>query len=52
MPDLIRIAMQCAFRRGELFNLRWDDLDHERHLALVRDSKIPVRRKAIMNGCR
>ncbi|MEM5449887.1 tyrosine-type recombinase/integrase [Paraburkholderia guartelaensis] len=41
MPDLLRIAMQCAFRRGELFNLRWDDLDHERHLALVRDRKHP-----------
>ncbi|QBQ98198.1 site-specific integrase [Paraburkholderia pallida] len=41
MPGLLRIAMQCAFRRGELFNLRWDDLDHERHLALVRDRKHP-----------
>lgn len=41
MPDLLRVAMQCAFRRGELFNLRWDDLDHERHLALVRDRKHP-----------
>ncbi|MFM0407484.1 site-specific integrase [Paraburkholderia dipogonis] len=41
MPDLLRIAMQCAFRRGELFSLRWDDIDAENHLALVRDRKHP-----------
>lgn len=41
MPDLLRVAMQCAFRRGELFRLRWDDVDVERHLALVRDRKHP-----------
>jgi len=41
MPDLLRVAMQCAFRRGELFSLRWEDIDQERHLALVRDRKHP-----------
>ncbi|ACD15568.1 site-specific integrase [Paraburkholderia phytofirmans] len=41
MPDLLRVAMQCAFRRGELFNLQWDDIDAENHLALVRDRKHP-----------
>nr|WP_284504294.1 site-specific integrase [Caballeronia sp. ATUFL_F1_KS4A] len=41
MPDLLRVAMQCAFRRGELFSLRWDDIDKEQHLALVRDRKHP-----------
>ncbi|WP_250464118.1 MULTISPECIES: site-specific integrase [unclassified Caballeronia] len=41
MPDLLRVAMQCAFRRGELFSLRWDDIDEEKHLALVRDRKHP-----------
>ncbi|MFM0647263.1 site-specific integrase [Paraburkholderia bryophila] len=41
MPDLLRVAMQCAFRRGELFNLRWDDIDAKNHLALVRDRKHP-----------
>jgi len=41
MPDLLRVAMQCAFRRGELFNLRWFDIDAENHLALVRDRKHP-----------
>jgi integrase len=41
MPDLLRVAMQCAFRRGELFGLRWDDIDAEHHLALVRDRKHP-----------
>lgn len=41
MPDLLRVAMQCAFRRGELFSLRWDDIDAVNHLALVRDRKHP-----------
>ncbi|MEW9584299.1 tyrosine-type recombinase/integrase [Paraburkholderia sp. DGU8] len=41
MPDLLRVAMQCAFRRSELFSLRWDDIDAENHLALVRDRKHP-----------
>jgi integrase len=41
MPDLLRVAMQCAFRRGELFEMRWDDLDAENHLVLVRDRKHP-----------
>lgn len=41
MPDLLRVAMQCAFRRGELFGLRWDDIDTVNHLALVRDRKHP-----------
>ncbi|MDR5756515.1 site-specific integrase [Caballeronia sp. LZ035] len=41
MPDLLRLAMQCAFRRGELFSLRWEDIDQQKHLALVRDRKHP-----------
>jgi integrase len=45
MPDLLRVAMQCAFRRGELFGLRWEDLNHEQHLALVRDRKHPRQKK-------
>ncbi|MEJ0003437.1 MAG: tyrosine-type recombinase/integrase [Pararobbsia sp.] len=45
MPDLLRVAMQSAFRRGELFELRWDDIDVVRHLALVRDRKHPRQKK-------
>jgi integrase len=41
MPDLLRVAIQCAFRRAELFRLQWNDVDVERHLALVRDRKHP-----------
>jgi len=41
MPDLLRVAMQCAFRRSELFEMRWDDLDAENHLVLIRNRKHP-----------
>ncbi|UTV53986.1 site-specific integrase [Burkholderia arboris] len=45
VPDVIRIAMKSAFRRGELFRLTWSDLDVERRLALVRDRKHPRQKK-------
>lgn len=45
MPDVIRVAMKSAFRRGELFRLTWSDLDVERRLALVRDRKHPRQKK-------
>ncbi|WP_257835051.1 site-specific integrase [Burkholderia glumae] len=41
VPDVIRVAMKSAFRRGELFRLTWSDLDVEKRLALVRDRKHP-----------
>ncbi|ARK65669.1 MULTISPECIES: site-specific integrase [pseudomallei group] len=45
VPDVIRVAMKSAFRRGELFRLTWSDLDVERRLALVRDRKHPRQKK-------
>ncbi|WP_257803391.1 site-specific integrase [Burkholderia glumae] len=45
VPDVIRIAMKSAFRRGELFRLTWSDLDIEKRLALVRDRKHPRQKK-------
>ncbi|WP_257146293.1 hypothetical protein [Burkholderia sp. JKS000303] len=49
VPDVIRVAMMSAFRRGELFRLTWSDLDVERRLAL---ESIRDRRRAMTSGCR
>lgn len=45
LPDIIRLAITIALRRGEIFRLLWTDLDAGRKLLLVRDRKDP-RRKA------
>ncbi len=47
MADVIRFALATAMRRGEIVRLRYDDIDHERKLVLVRDRKHP--RKKIGN---
>lgn len=41
MEDIIRVLMQSAFRRGEIFRITWTDLDKARRLVLVRDRKDP-----------
>lgn len=43
--DVVRFMVATAMRRGEVCRLRWDDLDREKRLILVRDRKDP-RRKA------
>lgn len=41
MEAIIRVLMQSAFRRGEIFRITWTDLDEARRLVLVRDRKDP-----------
>lgn len=41
MEDIIRVAMQAALRRGEVFRIQWADIDVENRLILVRDRKHP-----------
>jgi integrase len=41
MADIIRVCILCAFRRGEVVKLRWDDLDEAKKLVRVRDRKDP-----------
>ena len=43
--DAVQFAVVTAMRRGEIVRLRWDDLDAEKRLVLVRDRKDP-RKKA------
>lgn len=41
MPDLLRVSIAVGFRRGELFRLRWEDVDEVRRAVLIRDRKHP-----------
>lgn len=41
MEDIIRLAIGMAFRRGEIMQLLWRDLDRDRRMILVRDRKDP-----------
>lgn len=45
MKDLISVCILCAFRRGEVLSLRWEDVDEQRKTVIVRNRKDP-RRKA------
>lgn len=45
MEDIIRVLMQSAFRRGEIFRITWADLDEKRSLVLVRDRKDPRKKQ-------
>lgn len=38
-PMLILLALQTALRRGEIFGLRWEDVDFEKRTIVVRHSK-------------
>lgn len=37
--NLMRMALFTGLRRGELFRLQWDDIDHERGFILIRSPK-------------
>lgn len=41
MPDLIRLSALIGLRRGEGTRIRWEDVDTEKRLVLVRDRKDP-----------
>jgi integrase len=54
---IVRFALETAMRRGEILSLRWSDIDMERSLATVRESKnghsrvipLPPAAKAILD---
>jgi integrase len=37
--SMMKMALFTGMRRGELFNLKWKDIDHERGFILLRDPK-------------
>ncbi len=45
LEDIVRVCILCAFRRGEVCSLRWDDLDEQRKTVIVRNRKDPRRKE-------
>lgn len=45
MEDIVRAAITLGLRRGELFRIKWDDLDAAKKMVLVRDRKHPRQKK-------
>lgn len=43
MQDVVSFAVASAMRRGEICRIRWDDLEADRRLVLIRDRKHPKR---------
>lgn len=41
MEDILRVTLIVGFRRGEIFRVRWDDVDESAKAVLIRDRKHP-----------
>ncbi|OQA34010.1 MAG: Tyrosine recombinase XerC [Betaproteobacteria bacterium ADurb.Bin341] len=41
MEDIIKVCILCAFRRSEVLDIRWADLNESRRTVLVRNRKDP-----------
>lgn len=50
LKPILVIALNTGMRRGEILNLRWEDVDFARNFILVADSKNGRSRKVPMNG--
>lgn len=46
---IVIFALHTGLRRGELFNLKWDDIDFERRTLLVQESKSGKKRYVPLN---
>ena len=47
---MIIIALNTAMRKGEILNLRWNDIDFNEHYIYIKESKSNKTRKIPMNG--
>lgn len=50
VKDIVTTALHTGFRRGEIFNLKWSDLDFGRKLIQVQESKSNKKRVVPMNS--
>ena len=50
LKDIVTIALHTGMRRGEIFNLKWFDLDFDRGVIHVRKTKTKLNRVVPMNG--
>lgn len=49
MKHMIIIALNSGMRRGEILNLRWNDIDFEEHYIYIKETKSGVTRKIPMS---
>jgi len=49
LKPLIIIGLNTGMRRGELFNLRWNDIDFNMHFIYIKETKTGVTRKIPMS---
>lgn len=49
VKNIVRVALHTGMRRGEIFNLKWFDLDFNRNLIQIRESKSGKKRLVPMN---
>ena len=50
LKDIVTVALHTGMRRGEIFNLKWFDLDFDRALIQVRNTKTTLNRVIPMNA--
>jgi len=50
LKDIVTVALHTGMRRGEIFNLKWFDLDFDRGVIHVRKTKTKLNRVVPMNG--
>jgi len=50
LKDIVSVALHTGMRRGEIFNLKWFDLDFERGVIHVRKTKTKLNRVVPMNA--
>lgn len=50
LKSIVTVALHTGMRRGEIFNLKWFDLDFDRGLIQVRKTKTKLNRVVPMNG--
>ena len=50
LKPIIIIALNTGMRKGEVLNLRWNDIDLDKHYIFIKEAKSGVARKVPMNS--
>ena len=50
LKSILIVALSTGMRRGEIFDLRWNDVDFDKHFIFIKETKSGVPRKVPMNS--